>query len=68
MTLIDDHTRKMWIETINNRTSKQLTKIMESLIKILENQTGYKVKRWQTDGVKEFKYGEFKTFLNRKGI
>jgi len=45
-----------------------LTKIIESLIKILENQTGYKVKRWQTDGVKEFKYGEFKTFLNRKGI
>ncbi len=72
MTLIDDHTRKMWIKTTNNRTNnrtnKQLTKIIEPLIKILENQTGYKVKRWQTDGAKEFKYGEFKAFLNRKNI
>ncbi len=41
---------------------------MKSLIKILENQTGYKIKRWQTDGAKEFKYNEFKAFLNRKDI
>ena len=45
-----------------------MTKIIESLIKILKNQTKYKVKRWQTDGVKEFKHSEFKTFLNRKKI
>ncbi len=41
---------------------------MESLIKILENQTGYNIKRWQTDRAKEFKYSEFKIFLNKKGI
>src|SRR5450755_1179102 len=68
VTLIDDHTRNMWIETTNSRTSKQLTKIMEPLIEMLENQTGHKVKRWQTDGAKEFKHGEFKAFLKRKGI
>jgi hypothetical protein len=45
VTLIDNHTRNMWIETTNNRTSKQLTKIIEPLIEMLENQTGHKVKR-----------------------
>ncbi len=41
---------------------------MKFLIKIFKNQTRYKIKRWQIDGAKEFKYGEFKAFLNRKSI
>jgi hypothetical protein len=45
ITLIDNHTKNIWIETINSRTNKQLTKIMEPLIEMLKNQTGHKVKR-----------------------
>ncbi len=41
---------------------------MEPLIEMFKNQIRYKIERWQIDGAKEFKYGEFKAFLKRKNI
>ncbi|KAH9801739.1 Integrase catalytic domain-containing protein [Citrus sinensis] len=66
MTLIDDHSRKVWLYIL--KTKDQFVEKFKVWKALVENQSGRKLKALRTDNGLEFCNREFETFCQKHGI
>ena len=66
MTLIDDHSRKVWLYIL--KTKDQVVEKFKVWKALVENQSGRKLKALRTDNGLEFCNREFEAFCQKYGI
>jgi transposase InsO family protein len=66
LTLIDDHTRKMFVYFLESKS--QVAETFEEFQRLVENQTGKKIKVLRTDNGREYVNQGLKNILRKSGI
>ena len=66
LSFIDDFSRKVWVHFLKEKS--QVFDTFKQWKKLIENQTGRKIKRLRTDNGLEFCNEEFNSFCKAEGI